>query len=70
VLFTGVEALAAFARRRGLRSETQAGKGSLPYDHAQCMSAVGRQGLAAKPVGAQADVIIGVGRGIRISRTR
>ena len=42
--------------------ETQAGKGSLPYDHPSCLGAVGVTGtFAANRVAAQADVVIGVG---------
>jgi 3D-(3,5/4)-trihydroxycyclohexane-1,2-dione acylhydrolase (decyclizing) len=42
--------------------ETQAGKGSLPYDHPLALGAVGVTGtLAANRVAAKADVVIGVG---------
>ena len=43
-------------------SETQAGKGSLPYDHPQQLGAVGATGTAAaNEVAAEADLVIGVG---------
>jgi 3D-(3,5/4)-trihydroxycyclohexane-1,2-dione acylhydrolase (decyclizing) len=42
--------------------ETQAGKGSLPYDHPCSLGAVGATGtLAANRVAARADLVIGVG---------
>jgi 3D-(3,5/4)-trihydroxycyclohexane-1,2-dione acylhydrolase (decyclizing) len=42
--------------------ETQAGKGSLPYDHPLALGAVGATGtLAANRIAADADVVIGVG---------
>jgi 3D-(3,5/4)-trihydroxycyclohexane-1,2-dione acylhydrolase (decyclizing) len=57
------EALAAFAGQSGIPvAETQAGKGSLPYDHAQCVGAIGATGnLAANRLAAQADLVIGIG---------
>ncbi|MBK7927882.1 MAG: 3D-(3,5/4)-trihydroxycyclohexane-1,2-dione acylhydrolase (decyclizing) [Bryobacterales bacterium] len=64
VLFSEAsEALAAFCAQTGIAEcETQAGKGSLPYDHAQCMGAVGATGtLAANRLAREADLIIGVG---------
>jgi 3D-(3,5/4)-trihydroxycyclohexane-1,2-dione acylhydrolase (decyclizing) len=43
-------------------AETQAGKGSLPFDHPQALSAVGATGtLAANRAAREADVVIGVG---------
>ncbi|TAN34723.1 3D-(3,5/4)-trihydroxycyclohexane-1,2-dione acylhydrolase (decyclizing) [bacterium] len=43
-------------------AETQAGKGSLPYDHEGALGAIGATGtLAANRLAAQADLIIGVG---------
>jgi len=56
-------ALARVAERSGIPvGETQAGKGSLPYDHRSCMGAVGASGtLAANRLAAQADLVIGVG---------
>jgi 3D-(3,5/4)-trihydroxycyclohexane-1,2-dione acylhydrolase (decyclizing) len=42
--------------------ETQAGKGSLPYDHPSCLGAVGATGtFAANRMAAEADVVIGIG---------
>jgi len=42
--------------------ETQAGKGSLPYDQAGALGAIGASGTpAANRVAAEADVVIGVG---------
>jgi 3D-(3,5/4)-trihydroxycyclohexane-1,2-dione acylhydrolase (decyclizing) len=42
--------------------ETQAGKGSLPYDHASSLGAVGATGtFAANRAAAAADVVLGVG---------
>jgi 3D-(3,5/4)-trihydroxycyclohexane-1,2-dione acylhydrolase (decyclizing) len=42
--------------------ETQAGKGSLPYDHPSNLGAVGATGtLAANRVAREADVVIGIG---------
>jgi 3D-(3,5/4)-trihydroxycyclohexane-1,2-dione acylhydrolase (decyclizing) len=64
VLFSEAsEALAAFASRSGIPvAETQAGKGSLPYDHPQCLGAIGATGnLAANRVAREADLIIGIG---------
>src|SRR4029077_6090065 len=43
-------------------SETQAGKGSLPYDHPQSVGAIGSTGTtAANALAAEADVVIGIG---------
>jgi len=55
--------LARLAGRSGIPvGETQAGKGSLPYDHPSCMGAVGATGtLAANRLAAEADLVIGVG---------
>jgi 3D-(3,5/4)-trihydroxycyclohexane-1,2-dione acylhydrolase (decyclizing) len=42
--------------------ETQAGKGSLPYDHPSALGAIGVTGtLAANRIAAEADLLIGVG---------
>ena len=42
--------------------ETQAGKGSLPFDHAGALGAIGATGtLAANRVAAEADLVIGIG---------
>ncbi len=64
VLFSEAsEALAAFASQTGIPvAETQAGKGSLPYDHPQCVGAIGATGtLAANRLAREADLIIGIG---------
>src|SRR4051794_34233860 len=43
-------------------AETQAGKGSLPYDHPQSLGAVGATGTtAANAIAREADVVLGVG---------
>jgi len=57
------EALARFAVQTGIPvAETQAGKGSLPYDHPQCVGSVGATGtLAANRLAREADLVIGVG---------
>ncbi|GAC1428477.1 MAG: 3D-(3,5/4)-trihydroxycyclohexane-1,2-dione acylhydrolase (decyclizing) [Terriglobales bacterium] len=57
------KALADFAAQSGIPvSETQAGKGSLPYDHPQCVGAIGATGTsAANPLAHDADLVIGVG---------
>jgi 3D-(3,5/4)-trihydroxycyclohexane-1,2-dione acylhydrolase (decyclizing) len=56
-------ALAAFASKTGIPvAETQAGKGSLPYDNPQSVGAVGATGnLAANRLAAEADLVIGIG---------
>ena len=64
VIYSGAgDALAAFAARTGIPvSETQAGKGSLPYDHPQSVGAIGSTGTtAANALAAEADVVIGIG---------
>jgi 3D-(3,5/4)-trihydroxycyclohexane-1,2-dione acylhydrolase (decyclizing) len=57
------EALARFVARTGIPvGETQAGKGSLPFDHPGALGAVGATGtLAANRIAAEADLVIGVG---------
>jgi 3D-(3,5/4)-trihydroxycyclohexane-1,2-dione acylhydrolase (decyclizing) len=57
------QALAAFASQTGIPvGETQAGKGSLPYDHPQCLGAIGVTGTpGANILAREADLIIGVG---------
>ena len=57
------EALAQFARATGIPvCETQAGKGSLPFDHAQQLGAVGVTGTpGANIVAREADLILGIG---------
>jgi 3D-(3,5/4)-trihydroxycyclohexane-1,2-dione acylhydrolase (decyclizing) len=57
------DALAAFASKTGIPvGETQAGKGSLNFDHEQCAGAIGATGTsAANKLADQADLIIGIG---------
>jgi 3D-(3,5/4)-trihydroxycyclohexane-1,2-dione acylhydrolase (decyclizing) len=57
------DALRAFAEASGVPvAETQAGKGSLPYDHPQAVGAIGATGTtAADALAGEADVVIGVG---------
>ncbi|MEP6811726.1 MAG: 3D-(3,5/4)-trihydroxycyclohexane-1,2-dione acylhydrolase (decyclizing) [Actinomycetota bacterium] len=57
------EALRALCEQTGIPvCETQAGKGSLPYDHPSNLGAVGATGtFAANRVAAGADLVIGVG---------
>ncbi len=57
------QVLADFAARTGIPvGETQAGKGSLPYDHPQCVGAVGATGtLAANRLANDADLVMGIG---------
>jgi len=56
-------ALDLFTRQTGIPvGETQAGKGALPYDHPQCLGAIGATGtLAANRVARGADLVIGIG---------
>jgi 3D-(3,5/4)-trihydroxycyclohexane-1,2-dione acylhydrolase (decyclizing) len=57
------DALRAFVEATGVPvAESQAGKGSLPFDHPQSVGAVGATGTtAANALAAEADVVIGVG---------
>jgi 3D-(3,5/4)-trihydroxycyclohexane-1,2-dione acylhydrolase (decyclizing) len=57
------DALRRFAERTGIPvGETQAGKGSMPYDHPFALGAVGATGtFAANRAAREADVVIGVG---------
>lgn len=57
------EALAAFAGATGIPvASTQAGKGSLRYDHPQDVGAIGHTGTAtADDLARTADLVIGVG---------
>lgn len=57
------EALASFVESTGIPvGQSQAGKGSLPYDHPQSVGAIGSTGTtAANALAAEADVIIGIG---------
>nr|WP_205602875.1 MULTISPECIES: 3D-(3,5/4)-trihydroxycyclohexane-1,2-dione acylhydrolase (decyclizing) [Mumia] len=64
VIYSGADtALRAFAEQTGIPvAETQAGKGSLPYDHPQAVGAIGATGTAAADALAnEADLVIGVG---------
>jgi 3D-(3,5/4)-trihydroxycyclohexane-1,2-dione acylhydrolase (decyclizing) len=55
--------LCAFAEATGVPvGETQAGKGSLPWDHPQAAGAIGATGTtAANALAREADVVIGIG---------
>jgi 3D-(3,5/4)-trihydroxycyclohexane-1,2-dione acylhydrolase (decyclizing) len=57
------EALRRFVERTGIPvGETQAGKGSLPYDHPSALGAIGVTGtFAANRIAAEADLVIGIG---------
>ena len=57
------DALSAFARQTGIPvGETQAGKGSLPFNHAQALGAIGVTGTpGANILARESDLIIGVG---------
>ena len=57
------KALAEFAEATGIPvGETQAGKGSLPYDHPQNLGAIGVTGtFAANRIAREADLVIGIG---------
>ncbi|MBW9216609.1 3D-(3,5/4)-trihydroxycyclohexane-1,2-dione acylhydrolase (decyclizing) [Mumia sp. zg.B53] len=64
VIYSGADgALRRFAEATGIPvAETQAGKGSLPYDHPQAVGAIGATGSdAADALANEADVVIGVG---------
>src|SRR4029079_5086532 len=57
------DALRSFVEQTGIPvAETQAGKGSLPYDHPSALGALGATGtFAANRIAAEADVVIGIG---------
>jgi 3D-(3,5/4)-trihydroxycyclohexane-1,2-dione acylhydrolase (decyclizing) len=57
------DALRLLADRTGIPvGETQAGKGSMPFDHSSAMGGIGATGtFAANRVAAQADLVIGLG---------
>jgi 3D-(3,5/4)-trihydroxycyclohexane-1,2-dione acylhydrolase (decyclizing) len=57
------QTLASFVQQTGIPvGETQAGKGALPYDHPQCVGAVGATGtFVANRLARNADCIIGIG---------
>ena len=64
VIYSGAaRALAAFAEATGIPvGQSQAGKGSLPFDHPRSVGAIGSTGTtAANALAAEADVVIGVG---------
>jgi 3D-(3,5/4)-trihydroxycyclohexane-1,2-dione acylhydrolase (decyclizing) len=64
VIYSGAtEVLRGLCERTGLPvGETQAGKGSLPFDHASALGAIGVTGtFAANRIAAGADLVIGVG---------
>ncbi|MEA2662665.1 MAG: hypothetical protein QOH08_2237 [Chloroflexota bacterium] len=64
VIYSGATAaLRAFVERSGIPvAETQAGKGSLPFDHPLALGAIGATGtLAANRVARDADLVIGIG---------
>src|SRR4051794_17903140 len=64
VIYSGAtDALRALAEATGVPvAETQAGKGSLPFDHPQSVGAIGATGTtAADALAAEADLVIGVG---------
>ncbi|TMK33030.1 MAG: 3D-(3,5/4)-trihydroxycyclohexane-1,2-dione acylhydrolase (decyclizing) [Actinobacteria bacterium] len=57
------DALRALVEQTGIPvGETQAGKGSLPYDHPSALGAIGVTGtFAANRVAAEADLVLGIG---------
>jgi 3D-(3,5/4)-trihydroxycyclohexane-1,2-dione acylhydrolase (decyclizing) len=57
------EALRRFVEQTGIPvGETQAGKGSLPYDHPSALGAIGVTGtFAANRIAAEADLVVGIG---------
>jgi 3D-(3,5/4)-trihydroxycyclohexane-1,2-dione acylhydrolase (decyclizing) len=57
------QALKAFAEATGIPvGQSQAGKGTLVYDHPLCLGAIGSTGTtAANAIACEADVVIGVG---------
>jgi 3D-(3,5/4)-trihydroxycyclohexane-1,2-dione acylhydrolase (decyclizing) len=57
------DALRALAESTGIPvAETQAGKGSLPYDHPSSVGAIGATGTtAANALAREADVVLGIG---------
>ncbi|HLX48983.1 MAG TPA: 3D-(3,5/4)-trihydroxycyclohexane-1,2-dione acylhydrolase (decyclizing) [Streptosporangiaceae bacterium] len=64
VIYSGATAqLQAFAEATGVPvAETQAGKGSLRYDHPLALGAIGATGTtAANRIAREADVVIGIG---------
>ena len=64
VIYSGASAaLREFAEATGVPvAETQAGKGSLPYDHPRSVGAIGATGsTAANALAREADLVLGVG---------
>ena len=64
VIYSGAtEALRRFVDRSGVPvAETQAGKGSLPFDHPLSLGAIGATGTsAANRVARDADIVVGIG---------
>nr|WP_253662806.1 3D-(3,5/4)-trihydroxycyclohexane-1,2-dione acylhydrolase (decyclizing) [Williamsia maris] len=64
VIYSGAtESLDRFCARTGIPvGQSQAGKGSLRYDHPQSVGAIGSTGTtAANALAAEADVVIGIG---------
>ncbi len=64
VIYSGAEAaLDAFAKQTGIVvTETQSGKGALPFDHSQQLGAIGVNGTrAANTRAAEADLVISIG---------
>jgi 3D-(3,5/4)-trihydroxycyclohexane-1,2-dione acylhydrolase (decyclizing) len=57
------DALRTFCDATGIPvGETQAGKGSLAYDHPSCLGAIGATGTsAANRIAAEADLVLGIG---------
>jgi 3D-(3,5/4)-trihydroxycyclohexane-1,2-dione acylhydrolase (decyclizing) len=57
------DALAIFCEATGIPvGQSQAGKGTLVYDHPQCLGAIGSTGTtAANAIAREADVVIGIG---------
>ncbi|WP_432534751.1 3D-(3,5/4)-trihydroxycyclohexane-1,2-dione acylhydrolase (decyclizing) [Kineococcus arenarius] len=64
VTYSGADdALRAFVEATGIPvGQSQAGKGTLPYDHPLCLGAIGSTGTAAaNEIAAEADLVIGIG---------
>ena len=64
MIYSGAtEALARFVEQTGIPvGETQAGKGSLPFDHPQNLGAIGVTGTPGANIAArEADLVIGIG---------
>ncbi|WP_432503896.1 3D-(3,5/4)-trihydroxycyclohexane-1,2-dione acylhydrolase (decyclizing) [Kineococcus arenarius] len=64
VTYSGADdTLRAFVEATGIPvGQSQAGKGTLPYDHPLCLGAIGSTGTAAaNEIAAEADLVIGIG---------